>query len=297
MLEGGTLIIILIILVPRLPVLNLAFLTGSPSGRWKSPKRSARQRGERFASTVKSRCTNSALALSLAASHPQEMNDPQVTWEPDVASRIAAILEDPAREWGGQRPLMVAVVGIPGSGKTTCSSLLCKLVPNSVALPMDGYHYSVSDLKSMAQPEDMVYRRGAPDTFDAAALQRDLQSIREGSSSSVLLPGFDHAVGDPRPDAHTFVRGTHKVVVMEGLYLLHEQSGWAGISALFDLKVFLDSDVDAAVERLKIRNKCIPGYTLEEIDIRCDAVDRVNAELVCLDKVRADLVVSAVASS
>jgi pantothenate kinase len=146
----------------------------------------------------------------------------------------------------------------------------------------------------MAQPEDMVYRRGAPDTFDAAALQRDLQSIRDSSSSTVLLPGFDHAVGDPRPDAYTFVRGTHKGVIMEGRYLLHEQSGWAGSSALFDFTVFLDSDVDAAVERLKIRNKCIPGYTPEEIGIRCDAVDRVNAELVCLDKVRADHVVSAV---
>ena len=46
------------------------------------------------------------------------------------------------------------------------------------------------------------------------------------------------------------------------------------------LKVFLELNVDVGVERLKIRNQCIPGYTKEEIFKRCDEVDRSNAELI-----------------
>lgn len=42
---------------------------------------------------------------------------------------------------------------------------------------------------------------------------------------------------------------------------------------------------------VKIRNKCIPGYTEAEIFKRVDEVDRVNAEKVEESKVFADHVV------
>jgi hypothetical protein len=49
-----------------------------------------------------------------------------------------------------------------------------------------------------------------------------------------------------------------------------------------DWTIFIQADVDVCVDRLKERNKCIPGYTPKEIEIRCEKVDRVNAELVSL---------------
>jgi len=203
-----------------------------------------------------------------------------------VAAAISKLSCESCESW----PLLVALVGIPGSGKSTSADIIANLVgrSNCMVMPMDGYHYCLADLKAMPQPEDKVYRRGAPDTFDAVALQRDLRSIRDGDDR-ISLPGFDHAAGDPDPGQHTFVRAQHKVVIVEGLYLLHEGGAWVGTSALFDLRVFIRSDVDTCVARLKIRNKCIPGYTAEEIDIRCDVVDRANAELVALDVQRADI--------
>lgn len=112
----------------------------------------------------------------------------------------------------------------------------------------------------------------------------------------VKIPGFDHAKGDPEPEAHTFLRSEHPVVICEGLYLLHDSDGWDGIADLFDFTVFLDSDIDDCVARLKERNKCIPGYTAEEIAIRCDAVDRVNAQTVMMSKNKANLVVDSMGS-
>ena len=40
---------------------------------------------------------------------------------------------------------------------------------------------------------------------------------------------------------------------------------------LFDLRIFLSADLDVCMAALKERNKCIPGYTEEEIEVRCDA--------------------------
>ena len=53
---------------------------------------------------------------------------------------------------------------------------------------MDGYHFSIAQLKTKENPEDVIYRRGAPDTFDANSLRRDLSKIRHGDEKQVFIP-------------------------------------------------------------------------------------------------------------
>jgi pantothenate kinase len=165
-------------------------------------------------------------------------------------------------------------------------------------MPHDGYHYPLTQLRAMPHADDLVYRRGAPDTFDAAALCRDLNRIRnnENNEAYISLPGFDHAKGDPEPDQHVFDRSRHNIVICEGLYLLHDADGWGGVAAerLLDVTIFIEADIDACIDRLKIRNQCIPGYTAAEIAVRCDQVDRTNAELVVQGRPRAQYVVSSI---
>jgi hypothetical protein len=76
--------------------------------------------------------------------------------------------------------------------------------------------------------------------------------------------------------------------------LLHDADGWQDISSYFDLKIFIESNVENCLERLKIRNLAIPGYTAEEIIVRVDEVDRKNAETVLATKERADVVVESI---
>lgn len=148
----------------------------------------------------------------------------------------------------------------------------------------------MDQLNTMPDPSDAIWRRGAPDTFDANSLKHDLARIRYSKEQSIRLPDFDHAAGDPEPDAHEFKRENHKIVICEGLYLLHDNDGWDEISSFFDLTIFVDANVEKCMDRLKVRNKCIPGYTPEEIEFRVDAVDRQNALVVDKSKDRAHLV-------
>lgn len=201
----------------------------------------------------------------------------QVTWETDVAKHILAL----KKVSNPNRPLMVGVVGIPGSGKTTSCTILSQLLGHErcLVMPMDGYHYSMAQLMTFPNADDAIYRRGACDTFDSATLAQDLERIAHGREPLVSIPGFDHAKGDPTPNQHLFDRNKHDIVICEGLYLLHDQQGWEHIQKFLDWTIYIEADIDVCIERLKERNKCIPGYTAEEIEIRCDAVDRVNAIL------------------
>ena len=201
----------------------------------------------------------------------------KVTWEPKVAQHIVTLrnVSNP------HRPLMVGLVGIPGSGKTVSSDILAQLIGKDrcLVMPMDGYHYSMTQLMEFPHADDAIYRRGACDTFDAATLAKDLERVAHGKELTVSIPGFDHAKGDPTPNQHHFDRNQHDIVICEGLYLLHDQQGWEHIQKFLDWTIYIEADIDVCMERLKERNKCIPGYTPEEIEIRCDAVDRVNAIL------------------
>lgn len=201
----------------------------------------------------------------------------KVSWEPQVADIIRRL----EKVSNPNRPFMVGVVGIPGSGKSTSVDTLCAYLGDEdcVTIPMDGYHFSVEELSKFPNPADVLYRRGAPDTFNIVSLQRDLERICYGTQSEVSIPGFDHAKGDPQEDQHTFVREKHKIVICEGIYLLHDADGWDSIQKYFDWTIFIEADVDKCIARLKERNKCIPGYTAEEIETRCEVVDRSNCEL------------------
>lgn len=223
----------------------------------------------------------------------------KITWQREVADKIRGQLklhQDRTKNDPVKKPLMVSVVGIPGSGKSVGCTILNELLEDvgCMVMPFDGYHYPLDHLKSLPNSDDYIYRRGAPDTFDALALKRDLERIRIGSEDIVKIPGFDHARGDPEHDAHAFCRENTNIVLVEGLYLLHDKDGFDTLWEIFDLSIFVSADIDDCVGRLKVRNKCIPGYSPEEIEIRCEKVDRVNAMIVEASKPRADIIVNSV---
>ena len=182
-------------------------------------------------------------------------------------------------------PRLVALVGIPGSGKSTVAGAVAARVPGAVVVPMDGYHLPRAALDAAG-----LARRGAPDTFDPAALRADLRRLRESGGGG--FPAFDHAAQDPQPGA-VVVPPEAPLVIVEGLYLLLRS--WP-VADLFDASVFLDCDLETALDRVAARHlACGLEATPAAARARADTNDRRNARTVLDDggRARADLVIPA----
>jgi pantothenate kinase len=178
---------------------------------------------------------------------------------------------------------LIAVVGIPGSGKSTLCEALSKRLPGSVVVPMDGYHLPRSELS----PEQMK-RRGAPHTFASATLREDLKRLQKNRIGT--FPSFDHAVKDPRPNA---IQVGHdcSLVIVEGNYLLLQ--AWELVD-LFDFKIFLDCDIRDAMNRVRQRLvACGITSTYAEATVQVQSNDFLNARRIIEDgcESRADLTV------
>lgn len=177
-----------------------------------------------------------------------------------------------------QRPeaRLIAIAGVPGSGKSTLSAALCDSMPGAVVVPMDGYH-----LPRHALDEEGLRRRGAVPTFDAAAFRQDLLQLRQTREG--WFPAFDHAEQDPRPSAIR-VTSAAPLVIVEGLYVLF--SSWQ-TADLFDFTIFIDCDLETAMQRVAQRHlACGLCATAEAAKERVDSNDRLNAQAILADGCR-----------
>ncbi|KAK4121342.1 P-loop containing nucleoside triphosphate hydrolase protein [Parathielavia appendiculata] len=164
---------------------------------------------------------------------------------------------------------LIALGGIPGSGKTTLSARLTASLnarhaatspPGTpgvaVFLPMDGFHYARAQLDAMPDPATAHARRGAEFTFDGTAFLRLVQRLNEpltDTTPTVFAPSFDHALKDPKED-DIAVERTHRIVVLEGNYLLLDKHPWSLASCHFSLKIFVSVAPQLARARLVARH-------------------------------------------
>ncbi|KNE62750.1 hypothetical protein AMAG_07936 [Allomyces macrogynus ATCC 38327] len=136
---------------------------------------------------------------------------------PSEAARLSAL----AGSNDGR--ILIAIAGVPGSGKTTVAHKLVDTINAhhdgmAALVPMDGFHFPKATLDAMKDPITAHRRRGAPFTFDAKAMLDLVEQIRSVPAHDVLCPGFDHAVGDPVAEKHK-IPAHACVIVFEGLYL------------------------------------------------------------------------------
>ncbi len=203
---------------------------------------------------------------------------------------------------GSCQRILIALVGLPGSGKSLLANKLAHEVnlnygiEVAVALGMDGFHLTKAQLAAFPNPAEAFKRRGSPWTFDAAALSdrlRQLRAVGEGDAGQpigVNWPAFEHGVGDPVEDAIS-ISPSVKLVIVEGLYLLHEGDGW-NVAQQFHERWYLDVHMKLAMQRLVDRHMRTNGNAREEAERRIAVNDRLNADIVQSTRARAQWLVS-----
>ncbi|KAK2417709.1 putative uridine kinase [Trifolium repens] len=195
----------------------------------------------------------------------------------------------------------VGLAGPPGAGKSTIAhevaSRVNKLWPEkassfdsqvrppdvAIVVPMDGFHLYRSELDAMKNPEEAHARRGAPWTFNPTRLLTCLKNLRVHANSLEKL-GLEDDI---------FVNLQHKIIIVEGNYLLLEDGVWKEISSLFDEKWFIDIDIDKAMQRV-LKRHISTGKPADIAKQRVENNDRLNAELIMKSKKNADIIIKSV---
>ncbi|KAI1370194.1 phosphoribulokinase/uridine kinase [Hypoxylon crocopeplum] len=221
----------------------------------------------------------------------------------DQVARLVDKAWDKFQQLPEDRRLLIAIAGIPGSGKTTLSQIITaalnarhatlhpetpEAVPVAVFVPMDGYHLTRAQLSAMPDPALAHARRGAEFTFDGPAFLQLVQALRAmpvPPLQPVYAPSFDHAVKDPKAD-DIAILPAHRVVVFEGNYVCLDKTPWREAAALMDERWFVDVAFETARRRLVKRHvrAGIAGDE-EEAGRRADENDLVNGEQILRQRV------------
>ena len=171
---------------------------------------------------------------------------------------------------------LVGITGPPGSGKTHVARFLGHPV-----VAMDGFHLRNEVLDRLGRTQ----RKGAPDTFDAAAFVQVLGCLRDGTRA-VSVPAFSRELDEPVPDAFV-IEPDAAVVLVEGNYLLLDEGPWAEVASRLDLSVYVEAPAEMRRGRLlarQIRSHGSPAAAQRWIQ----TVDDPNATIVEQTKARAD---------
>lgn len=203
-----------------------------------------------------------------------------------MAEEIRALLEE-----SGKEQLLVGIAGPCGVGKSTTASRLHSLLPESMVVSMDGYHYTKERLRQFPDVEKAFACRGAHWTFDADRFFQDLSNLKNQKKGS--FPSFDHAVGDPI-EGDIVVNESHRIVLVEGNYLCLDLLPWSKLTTdVFDFTYFLSADISVIEERVYSRHMSL-GYGDEYSRNRVNTNDSPNAVLILKDSHRANKIVQSV---
>ncbi|RMZ78779.1 hypothetical protein DV738_g3672, partial [Chaetothyriales sp. CBS 135597] len=163
--------------------------------------------------------------------------------------------------------LLIAIAGIPGSGKTTLAALV--------------------QLAEMPNAEEAIFRRGAAFTFDSNGffeLVRQVRAPLQATTATIYAPSFDHAIKDPVPN-DIGIPATARIVVFEGLYIALDREGWRDAAKLMDELWFVEVPFPVASERVAKRNYAAGiSSSLEESIARTEANDMRNGREVVAER-------------
>ena len=195
----------------------------------------------------------------------------------DVALLVNDLMET-IRATSAPRQFWLGIAGPPGSGKSTLTMALLRELPScTIAIPMDGYHFTRAELDGMDDPEEAHRRRGAPFTFDAQQFVEDVQRSRLSGDGE--FPSFDHGRGDPVQSDIILSRERHRLVIVEGNYLLLNETPWCRIRDLLDETWYLN--VDPEICKQRVRNRFLAtGRDEATANFRVAYNDGPNGELV-----------------
>jgi pantothenate kinase len=142
----------------------------------------------------------------------------------------------------------------------------------AIVVPMDGFHLD----NTILEARNMRPRKGAPETFDARGFIRLAQALKTGEE--VFAPVFDRS-RDLSVGSAIAISPAVQFVILEGNYLMFDESPWSELAPLWDITVRLDVPMPELRARL-IQRWLSLNHSRAVATRRAEGNDIPNAERV-----------------
>lgn len=205
-----------------------------------------------------------------------------------VSSDLSAVMALVSKLTQAKGRSVIAIAGPPGSGKSTLAEQVVQNINSQMredvaaVVPMDGFHLD----NSLLIERGLLSRKGSPDTFDVDGFANLLKTIK-GTRVDIRYPLFDRPSDQIIQNA-ALLKATTTVVVVEGNYLLLDQTPWDRLAAFFDASIFLAPAFDVLEQRLMARWLNL-GFSHEAAKEKVESNDLKNAKLVLTRSQSTDL--------
>ncbi|HYF91929.1 MAG TPA: uridine kinase [Symbiobacteriaceae bacterium] len=150
---------------------------------------------------------------------------------------------------------VIAIAGGTGSGKTTFAKKIVEQLPNHVSLLTHDAYYKNN--RHLSYEERCKLNYDHPDAFDTDLFTEHVRSVKDGQSIERPVYNFNTHL---RED-YTIRVDPLDIVLVEGILVLEN----SGLRALFDLKIFVDTDADVRILRRITRDINERGRTLSSV--------------------------------
>ncbi|UXT23507.1 type I pantothenate kinase [Agrobacterium tumefaciens] len=145
-------------------------------------------------------------------------------------------------------PFVIGIAGSVAVGKSTTARILKELLarwpssPKVDLITTDGFLYP----NEVLWRENLMERKGFPESYDIGALLRFLSAIKAGQPN-VKAPRYSHLTYDVLPNEFTVI-DQPDILIFEGINVLQSRDLPAGgrivpiVSDFFDFSIYIDAD-------------------------------------------------------
>lgn len=156
-----------------------------------------------------------------------------------------------------KKPFVIGIAGGSGSGKTFfLKCFLNHFRESEVCLvSQDDYYFRVAH--NMTAEQNKLYNFDEPCTIDNELFMRDISKLINGETVYQKEYTFNNPTAEPK----LLEIKSAPIVIVEGLFILHFEE----IANLLDLKIFIDTDEEIALQRRLKRDLLERGYPEDDV--------------------------------